>query len=55
MRTKNLKRKPLRNKRDRPVRGKSGLTRERVQIRSGSGLTHPVRGALGRQLAEERS
>jgi hypothetical protein len=43
----------LRRKRSLPVRGKAGVTRGKpVAVRSRSGLTHPVSGRLGRELAE---
>jgi hypothetical protein len=39
-------------RRQRPYRGDRGLTREPVRVVSTSGLTHPVTGKLGCQLAE---
>jgi hypothetical protein len=39
-------------RRQRPVRGKSGLTRPAVSVRSRSGLSYPLPGRLGRELAE---
>jgi hypothetical protein len=56
----NSKRKYKRKPMKRPVRGPHGLTREGpsseggspVSVRSPSGLSHPVRGKLGRSLAE---
>jgi hypothetical protein len=43
----------IRRKKPLPVRGRTGLTRGKaVSVRSPSGLTHPLPGKLGRELAE---
>jgi hypothetical protein len=52
--TKHRRRPAVRQKVDAPI-GASTLRSKPVSVRSVSGLTYPLRGKLGRELAEERS